>query len=409
LRRIAAAFFVAFAFAGVVTACHDLDAFGPTVPHDASVDATADVTPTDASVLDVHESSLLDAGKECGAQMVLVHGNCQAETPSCLMLDRTCGVDASDYCCAADEVEGGTFYLGYDEGNTSPQPQGFQTTLSQVFISPYVLDDFEVTVGRFRKFMNDYNDWRSGDRPSPDQGANPNHPPQAFDGGDGGEIGAWEVRWNSFPNLVGPTAQDIIEAIDTMCNDQGTGLMAQGTWTDDAGANESLPMTCTNWFEAYMFCIWDGGRLPTEAEWEFAAADGPAQRAYPWSEPSSDVTVTVSRAVIEPATNVLPVGSLPAGIGAFGQYDLAGNAYEWVMDAPTLAPDLDKYSGQPSNPLDLSGELSQPDPGSVERIARGGSFDFVKVWARTSCRNAVPDRLRYRDVGIRCARATSSP
>ena len=59
------------------------------------------------------------------------------------------------------------------------------------------------------------------------------------------------------------------------------------TWTDIPGQNESLPINCVDWYEAYAFCIWDGGFLPSEAEWEDAAAGGAEQRAYPWGSAES--------------------------------------------------------------------------------------------------------------------------
>ncbi|MGH7734683.1 MAG: SUMF1/EgtB/PvdO family nonheme iron enzyme, partial [Gemmatimonadales bacterium] len=57
---------------------------------------------------------------------------------------------------------------------------------------------------------------------------------------------------------------------------------AYASWTDTPASNEHLPIDCVNWYEAYAFCIWDGGFLPAEAEWEFAAADGDQVREYPW-------------------------------------------------------------------------------------------------------------------------------
>ena len=53
------------------------------------------------------------------------------------------------------------------------------------------------------------------------------------------------------------------------------------TWTNTAGSQENLPINCVNWCEAYAFCIWDGGFLPSEAEWEYAAAGGSSAARVP--------------------------------------------------------------------------------------------------------------------------------
>src|SRR5439155_17977855 len=64
------------------------------------------------------------------------------------------------------------------------------------------------------------------------------------------------------------------------------GCGATHTWTDAPADNEDRPLDCISWYEAFAFCIWDGGYLPSDAEWNYAAAGGAEQRAYPWSIPA---------------------------------------------------------------------------------------------------------------------------
>ena len=54
------------------------------------------------------------------------------------------------------------------------------------------------------------------------------------------------------------------------------------TWTSSPAANETKPIDCVTWFDAYGFCIWDHGVLPSDAEYEYAAVGGSRQQRYPW-------------------------------------------------------------------------------------------------------------------------------
>jgi len=177
--------------------------------------------------------------------------------PSCVGLPETCGPSGNASCCASCVVPGGTF-------NRSNDP-AYPAT-----VSDFRLDVYEITVGRFRNFVAAY----PGNMPAAGSGKNPNNPSDP----------GWDAAWNaSMP-------ADQFALILTLEN-SGTSIMGFETWTNSPGGNENRPINSITWLEAFAFCIWDGGRLPTEAEWNYAAAGGSEQRAYPWSSPPASTTI----------------------------------------------------------------------------------------------------------------------
>jgi formylglycine-generating enzyme required for sulfatase activity len=162
------------------------------------------------------------------------------------------------------------------------------------------------------------------------------------------------------------------------------------TWTPSAGGNEKLPINCVNSWEAYAFCIWDGGFLATEAEWNIAAAAGTEQRFYPWGSAPLDST----RATYSGGPGFVGAKS-PTGDGKYGHADLAGNMSEWMLD----------YDG--TYPLPCV-DCANLDAGG-NRARRGGDwepgagFDASQTLS-TPYRIAIPPNDARHDVGIRCAR-----
>ena len=297
------------------------------------------------------------AGGSAGASGSKDAGSDGGRTTSCTGLAPTCGPSGNVDCCASTVVVGGTF-------NRSNNPS-FPATVGN-----FRFDRYEVTVGRFRNFVAAY----SQTMIASGAGKNPNNP---IDPG-------WNTTWNaSLPADAAALASSV------QCNS------VFQTWTPSAGGNESRPINCIMWFVAQAFCIWDGGRLPTETEWNYAAAGGDEQREYAWGATAPGPNIVVYGcygAGTCSNMSIAAVGSKGGGNGRWGQGDLAGNVWEWVQDwQGTYPPTCNNCANLASG----SG-----------RMIRGGSFYSDAMTLRTLDRsyNAAPTTRDFA-TGARCARA----
>jgi formylglycine-generating enzyme required for sulfatase activity len=142
------------------------------------------------------------------------------------------------------------------------------------------------------------------------------------------------------------------------------------------------PRVCVTWYEAEAYAHWRGGRLPTEAEWEYAAR-GPESRRYPWGNSFDNTKANVVDSM-DPA----PVGNYPAGVSWVGAHDMAGNAMEWVQDW------LDPHYYE----LNIQNDPPGPSKG-YNKVEKGGWWGSNLFVARAAYRH-FEDPPTYQDYHI---------
>jgi formylglycine-generating enzyme required for sulfatase activity len=175
------------------------------------------------------------------------------------------------------------------------------------------------------------------------------------------------------------------------------------TYADSAGPNDRRAVDCVSWYVAFAFCAWDGGRLPTEAEWSYVADGGEENRTYPWP---FGTPIDATRASYYDTTSmiytgngstaltveaIIEVGTKPAGDSRWGHADLAGNVSEWM---------LDYYSPAFTSPCtDCANLVSSPT-----RVIHGGAFNSASGELRNGNDDSLRPDTKSDPTGIRCAR-----
>ncbi len=244
-------------------------------------------------------------------------------------------------------LEGGSF----ERGNWHGGGYVDQKPVREVSLSGFLMSRTEITVGQFRTFVE-----KTGYTTTSE------------------EYGCWTT------------------------NDEGERTQEEGaTWKNPGfPQKEDHPVVCVSWRDAHAFAKWVGARLPTEAEWEYAARAEGRKIRYPWGNVFNGDTLNYA----DPSGDdgyrwTAPVGSY--GPNAAGLYNMGGNVSEWCRDWYGRDYYDDSSSRNPKGPS--TGE---------ERVYRGGSWtdNATNVW--TTTRNSAPPNLPADDIGFRIVRESSS-
>lgn len=324
------------------------------------------------------------AGPVCGDDE-----GCQYNLAECVSHPISCKIGSGngttycprwEDCCGATAVPAGAFFRGNDGVNSGD-------TSRVATLSAFRLNTHQVTASRFDKFVGAVVKGYT-----PPLGSGKHAHLHGGAGLNGSETG-WKAAWNAYL----PQDEDTWKSESHLaCGENST----FGKTLNDGGMR---PINCVNWYQAQAFCIWDGGFLPSEAEWHYAASGGGEQRVFPWSNPAKSTEIDASFASYGclgdgeagcSLQDITHVGRLERGAGRWGHFDLAGNVSEWVFDAFT-----------PSYPDGTCSDCATiPATDAAPRVIRGGSWKDADVTSlQAIARKAKSPLLRSDTVGFRCA------
>jgi formylglycine-generating enzyme required for sulfatase activity len=269
-------------------------------------------------------------------------------------------------------IPGGSFEMGGDNNQASPDEYPKHT----VTVSSFYMDETEVTNLQFKKFVEATGYVTTAER-KPD----------------------WEELKKSVPPGTPKPSDEMLQAASLVFK-QTSGPVNLNDysqwwqWTNGANwkhpegpgstieGKENLPVVHVSWDDAMAYCKWAGKRLPTEAEWEFAARGGLINNIYPWGNEhvNNGRAKTNSWEGSFPYNNTMKDGYIKAAPvkkfapNGYGLYDMAGNVWEWCSDWYDYSYYKSITSGTANNPKGPAKSYDPDEPHTQKRSLRGGSY-----------------------------------
>ena len=294
-------------------------------------------------------------------------------------------------------IPAGTFWMGNNAGQADEKP------VHKVSLDGFWMDKTEVTNEQFEEFVRATKYVTVAER-------KPN--PEDFPGAD--------------PELLVPGSVVFYPPNEPVALDnhmQWWRYVPGASWRHPEGPQSDLkgrekhPVVHICFEDALAYCKWAGKRLPTEAEWEYAARGGLEQKNYTWGEeqaPGGKWLANIWQGEFPVENNekdgsrlTSAAASYPAN--GFGLYDMAGNVWEWCGD--WYLPDY--YENSPShNPKGPNTSYDPNEPGVMKRVTRGGSYlcnDSYCIGYRPSARMKTTPDTGLSHTGFRCVKDAPAP
>lgn len=303
-------------------------------------------------------------------------------------------------------IPAGEFAMGSDQPNTNNS----ERPIHNVRVSGFWLDTTEVTNAQFAAFVTATGFKTTAEKPVD-----------------------WEEIKKQLPagtpkpadEVLAPGAMVFVPTLGPVTDFQNYSQWWKwehgADWRHPSGPQSSItgkenhPVVQVSWDDAVAYAVWAGKRLPTEAEWEFAARGGLAGKRYPWGDQLLTDTDTKfaniwqghfpdKNTAADGFVDTAPVATFPAN--GYGLFDMAGNVWEWCSDwyrADAYA--IAVQSGAASDPTGPERPWDPQEPEALKRVTRGGSFLCHSTYCesyRTAARRGTAYDSGAPHIGFRC-------
>ena len=252
-------------------------------------------------------------------------------------------------CCRRILVPEGSFHYAQRGDEATPKVERR--------VASFYLDAHEATVGRFGA-------WVRAGSPMPE-----------LDTTLQVDLNGKPIRWTAHAGFAAQRGERL------------AGWRRYDTWS---AAMHTAPKNNINWYTAAAFCHWDGGRLPTEVEWQYAAVGGDEERPHPWgaSQPAYDLAVYNCHGDGHgdcSITDFLPVGSKPKGAARWGHLDMVGSVFEWTVSSQGGGDHSSDGRSRGGGFCYIGGRDRRAPPGLTATTARYDSLETVSHMVGVRC------------------------